>query len=312
MNLFGVKTDSFKSRIIPVMIFALIFVLINYVLNLWYQDMMYGSHIRTTDRNFHVYAPGDSIKYLILGHSHSFGLLGNQMVNGVNFGSYGEDISRSYYKLKYALERNPVEYVVLNFDLSDVDERTGLGRENLYYWLRYVDFWELGRVKGEVLDYSYKYAKARFFSYADGEMDVFEYLFPKDQNDLLIEDLENVTVEVSNKSEYKDCLEDKLSPEGLYYFTKIVELAHSRSVKLVLLKYPVTEAYYHQVSYCYSPEAYYERLMTVLAPYDNIEILDYQKTYFDSLALFRDSNHLTAEFRPTFTSIIEQEIISRY
>ena len=86
-------------------------------------------------------------------------------------------------------------------------------------------------------------------------------------------------------------LDDRLAA----YFKKILDLAAHAGLEVILVRMPVTRAYFDEARrFIPSVERYYETVDGMLEPYDNIVTLDYQTSFFGEDGMFWDSDHLNA------------------
>ena len=301
---------KFLKSLIP---FIVIAVIINFFLNQFYSKVMEKSHLMEIDSEFHSWNHEVPINYLIIGSSHSFGLQKEYVENAVHFGSWGEEVSRTYYKLKYVLEESnyQVKNVLMNFDLG-LTRRADVS-ENYFYWIRYVDFLELGREKDCLPDYIYKYLKGLLFKYADGEMDIFEYFTLDESKSGALRSGDYIpplnALDTTSNRFSDECLKKELNQVAINYLVRLVELCEKHQVNLVLIKFPVTKYFYYKHSACYDPDEYYSVIEEEIQKNSTgTYIIDFQKLYFDDDSKFRDPHHLSGPVRPGFTQLVVERL----
>jgi hypothetical protein len=175
-----------------------------------------------------------------------------------------------------------------------------------FYWVKYVNYLELGWYKKDLLAFIGKYIKGRMFPYL-GEYEILFDLPPGDSKVRKVPQPEifqgfiRKTDTFSNKREKKArdrvrlhfqrhrCFDEL---EALY-FGKILKLCARFNKKLVLVKYPVSQIYFRYASKKVPVKKLYGKVREIIKPYRNVILLDYQRLFFENDApYFDDPDHL--------------------
>ena len=156
---------------IRLILFLSLLVAINFILDWSFKAFSVHNTLNNMmDKQFAEY--DDTLKYLALGNSHNC-INTHILENSFNYGSPSENFIQSYYKLKYILEKTgkKPEYVILQADLSSFGPKISDRYEYNSYWIKYIDYRELARIK-DSKDMLYKWLEGKFFSYIGNYKDV--------------------------------------------------------------------------------------------------------------------------------------------
>jgi hypothetical protein len=294
-----------KRILIPI----LLLLGLNFLLNEWFKYINKEAVIWELEADFYDNVKNKEVQYLILGNSHSFGIETYENDSLVHFASYGENWAKSYYKLKYLIDQGySIEYLLLNYDITDT-KQIGLDNKNLNYWGKYVNFYELGNVTNNFSQYFGFWLRANFINYAGRYFEFFEY-YTLDKNDKM----ENKEATFTPPDFFQkhnieeNCFDEIIGNDSKFYLQKIVKICIENNIQLVMVKYPITKYHYYKHSTCFDPMNYYNKLDEYLSPSARIEILDYQKLYFDQNANFRDDHHLVSSMRDEFSKKVRNDL----
>ncbi len=268
---------------------------------------MKDSHIVQTEAHFFEQAAQNNVETVFLGNSHTFAFKTDSLEKAVHFGSYGESIEKSYYKLSYLLRQGLLpSRVILSYDLGLLRDRNINMDFYSFFWLKYYDINEFFDLTTNKTQFIYSLLKGTLFPYADGETDIVDYYFAdKTSNEGEVQREDQTPIVIAKKAEH-NCLDEQLSELGVYYFQRLIELCDQNKIDLVLVRFPVTTRYYADQSRCFSDETYYE---TIRKNYlgDGVRVLDYHNSFADSL--FRDSHHLKGgHIRQVFTQMMKADL----
>ncbi len=318
--------DNFKNKniilLFRIIIFLLIFVLINYIfLYLFNKEQLFTSRTYKTDSQYHKMKT--KINIIALGDSHASTGFDPRVFNtAFNFSSYGENYIYNYYKLKYILKtNNRIKIVILPIDLHTFS--TWRAERFLYdfYWIKYVDYWELGLKKNELIRFIGKYITGKLFPYI-GKFETIFKLKPQkttktNKNKTIVFQGFVIKKGVFNKKRekrtkqrihlhfYKQKPFDQTVTE---YFKKILQLCSENKIRLVLVKYPVSKIYYKYASNKVQTEGFYKKILSMTKTFNNIEILDLQKLFFKNDTYFDDPDHLNERGAKVLTTRIRNEL----
>ena len=302
-------------KIHPVLKKSLLFLAILVLLNegikfYFYMAVANTSRLVKTDQAFH--AIDHELDYLFLGHSRPKAAIDTENRDNIfSFASGGESNIYTYYKLKHILEETDIKAstVVLpcgfgTFNMRDIDHTI-----NSFYWMRYVDYLEIGEIKDQWFDYLGILVKAKLFPYfqhpqlvLDREYQKFtekiNYRTPLDQ----IPSAQRATLALQSieANHLQRELYDSIS---LHYLDLTLKLCEEHKQNVVFVKYPVTQYYYvaaakFSAKHKVDTESINDHILK-LDP--NVKILDFELSYADQDRYFKDLNHLNADGSRVFT-----------
>jgi hypothetical protein len=297
------------KRFLKGLLFVLIFLLINAAIgSLFMNRQVSQSRTGTIDRQFHQHEK--NIRMLALGDSHvatGFDPRVFKNKNAFNFSLYGENYIYNYYKLKYILERNlQVKIIILPIDLHSFSSWRADRFLHDFYWVKYVNYWEVGRYKGELVKFVSKYINGRFFPYK-GEFEAMFGLPPQKSRErkaqlpdifqgfvIKTETFHHKRVKKARQRVRLHFGKHRYFDEELaHYFRKILALCAEKDIRLILVKFPVSKIYFRLVSRKVPVKTFYEKVQSMIAPYGNIRVFDYQDYFFeDDVTVFDDPDHL--------------------
>lgn len=288
-------------------VFLLIFFSINYALSRVFLERKLGdSRTGFIDKEFHQAA--SKVEVLAMGDSHaSTGFDPRVFKNAFNFSLYGEKYIYNYYKLKYILQRNPqIKVIILPIDLHSFSTWQFDRFLHDFYWVKYVNYLELGWYKKDLPHFTGKYIGGKFFPYA-GEYEIVFGLEAADARTRKVPQpeifqgfiLKNDTFDKRREKRARSRVHLHFFKQRYYddllalYFKKILDLCAAHNRTLVLIKYPVSKVYFHYAAKKVPAAELYRKVHELIKPYRNIMVLDYQRLFFANDApYFDDPDHL--------------------
>ncbi|WP_373497793.1 hypothetical protein [Desulfococcus sp.] len=283
-----------------------LFALLVWGVNAVYHRQVLSKYILArTDRAFAQCRGG--VEVLFLGDSHAqHGLSTLDIPNSFNFSSQAEHYALNYYKLKSVLAGGPgrLRTVVLPVELHSFAARTLETHyfRDPWYWRRHVDYVEAARMIGDASLAGRMIAAC--FPFLGNGMDFFH---PVDPDKLtpevrgFVQNRDDFSLRPDRAAVARDRAAGQLSGTNHFddrlaaYFKRILDLAAHAGLEVILVRMPVTRAYFDEARrFIPSVEGYYETVGGMLAPYDNIVTLDYQASFFGEDGMFWDSDHLNA------------------
>ncbi|MBI4847226.1 MAG: DUF1574 family protein [Nitrospirae bacterium] len=276
------------------------------------------------DRDFYRY----DNKILMLGDSHSMTGLNSEIIgDAFNFSSGGANYMKTYYKLKYILNDKPRRFKVLiiPFDLHSFASNRSDVLMDSYYWKKYVNYWELGLRKKNLPAYLTEYLRGNYFPYAgefgnvylyfkDGQQNVGKEKYRKVIKGYMIDD-ENYSKKDKMKLARTRTEEHfkgtkSVDEDLVFYFNKIVSLASGHGIKIILIKFPITDEYYSIASEMMQVDKYNAQINSLVEGKPDMFLWDYQNFFFDKDYLFSDSDHLNTAGATEFSNIIKDRLKS--
>jgi hypothetical protein len=294
-------------RTLRAVLFWLIFGLLNWTLSrIYVQREIANSRAGQTEKAFS--RCREQVETLAMGDSHMASGFDPRFFSGsFNLALHGETYVYNYYKLKRILEDNPrIRVVLLPLDFHSFSAWRADRALRDYYWVRYVNYLELGWLSREPFEYLGKYIRGRFFPYL-GESSALLGRSGLDEADRRGPRPQMVQGYVIKTGTYDKHREEQavrrvrlhLAHNQVFddllarYFRKILALCAARGKALVLIKFPVSEPYYRLASRRAAKAEVYRRADDMIKPYPNVRVLDFQKSFFGrDRVLFDDPDHL--------------------
>ncbi|MEM7129580.1 MAG: hypothetical protein AAF702_24820 [Chloroflexota bacterium] len=263
---------------------------------------------------------------LVLGDSHSLNNIAPTLLSDSTFNLAvgGLSYMQTYYRLKHYLENEDngsLQVIILPYDLhSFSSNRANNIVERPYYWKKYIDYVEYGlqtntllraiqiRIVGEIPYLSGFTDTVRFLK-ANYQRQVNEDILSSIRGDF--SKSKNPEAQAAARAKEHFGGHDVLDSTAIYYFDRIMSIATTANLQVVLIKHPVSHEYYVAASRFVNTGEFYDRLATLTTSKYDVIVLDHQKTYFDQNDLFVNSDHLNVEGRRRFTYTIRDELSNK-
>ena len=299
---------------------------VNFMLDATYKHFIVNSAIDgRKDRQFDNFR--DSLKYLLMGDSYMQGSV-NPLVfdSSFNYASSNENFAQSYYKLKNIVEirkRKPA-CIILPVDISSFSSfRTDRFRYDPY-WIRYIDYFELAKVKND-RDYIYKWISAIFFSYAGNYDMIFKYfnlLLHGNREPIILgylprfDNFNNVKDKQKAAAERADLYLKGFNPwdkDMVWFFRKILEYCTATDIKVILVRLPVTEEYQTEAAKLNPPGPFYRKIDSIVWQYPVVlHEYDFQSYLSGHPEYFRNPDHINNRGAPVFSAMLNEEFNGKY
>jgi hypothetical protein len=266
----------------------------------------------------------NSVSILVAGDSHPQRDIDPEFLPGsFVVATSGENITQTYYRLRYYLEREQlnIKLVILPLDLHSFSDFRADRFQHIEYWKKYIDYRELGILKGEPLEFL-NYRLRGEFTYINGVQDLID--FAENQNDgensnKLIDGYLPQSGKTLTESPDGEVLEERLQrhflnrqvlyPESVDYLLRIIELLRNHDVQLALVRFPVPEIYYNGAKDYIDVDAYYARIdQILLANGYTMPVLDYHDLFSRHMEYFYDIDHLNTAGAVEFTKILFKDL----
>jgi len=295
-----------KRRLLRCILFVLIFLLLNNLFSyLFLKEKLKKSRTYKIDRQLHRVIK--TIEVLGLGDSHpASGFDPRIFKNGFNFSFAGEKYIYNYYKLKYVIKKDKkLRIVILPVDLHSFSTWGANAFLHDFYWIKYLDYWELGKIKKKPFRFIWKYLNGKFFPYI-GE---FKFVFNiKENKKKRMFHIPRTVKGLIVKKETFFKRKDKETRKRMFlqyykqktfdntvvaYFKKILKLCKDNNIKLVLVRYPVTKIYYKYASRKVKVKKYYDKIFKMIENYNNVIFIDLHTLFFkNDSPYFYDPDHM--------------------
>ena len=302
--------------------FILVLLAINFVLDQSFKKFSVHNIVNNMmDQQYADY--DDTLKYLAMGNSHNC-INTHILDQSFNYGSPSENFIQTYYKLRHVLEgpgQKP-EYLLLQTDISSFGPKISGRFEYNSYWIRYIDYFELARIKGS-RDMLTKWLEGRFFSYVGNYKDIqLSILYRIKIKKLemyrgyrLHRDYRNFANEANKQKVAQNKARLVLSREAYFdpairiYFEKILQLCQSHGVHVLLIRFPMVREFYEEEARIVPAARLYGEVEAIASRYPVYEgTCDYHELYFDRPDYFFDPDHLNIRGSDLFTARLADDL----
>ena len=282
MNLFLKKTIIFL--IILVLLNLVIFIPTNYYYNTKYTKNVSGL--------------GKSVYLLSDSHGHSLGNY-TEAYNVKNLSTPSDSYLDMYRKLKFIYNTNSVEKIYLSVGdrlFTNYRDQSN-NHERSIFLLNYYDY-------DNKLKFLYEQVLKRFFVYPSSKQHSFfvNILFKKlkigkiwiknNWSDLTSSEKD---LQASKRvSQFNFGTKSKLQ---IQYLKKIINFCKNNNIQLICIKFPLTKEFRTNSRFL----KYNYNEITELK---SLNIIDYNKIYFDKVEFFKDQDHLNKKGAEEFSKIL--------
>lgn len=314
-------SKQFARRFI---LFIILLIIINGMLDHGFKQ--YSVHNQLNERmdeQFSEYK--DTLKYLAVGNSHNC-VNTYILANSFNYGSPSESIIQTYYKLKHISETEGKvpEYLIMQSDISSFGPKSANRYEYNSYWVNYIDFIELAKIKQDRGVIS-KCIEGKFFSYAGNYKDIqLSILYRKKMKNLEMyngyrphRDYKNFAKHPSRQRAAWNKAQRILSGDIYFdattkvYLDKIMQLCQKYNVKVVMVRYPMTREFSIEERKIVPADKLFSEVDEIVSRYSVYKgTFDYTDLYFDHPEYFFDPDHLNVEGSDLFTKRLAEDLKS--
>ncbi len=261
----------------------------------------------------------EEFTYLFMGDSHTAQSVDTTIItNAFNYAVGGESNIRTYYKLKNLLDKNKkplFKTIVFSNDLLTFTTTVSQLEKSSAYYVRYINYWELGSIKNKRVKYLLDYLKHRFFPYAGF---VQSKCLNRGKKQFILEEKNKATWEETlEKDAYtllKQVAIDKRSSlynaTSVAYVKKTLDLCHANNLQVLFIKYPVTR-YFKEAAQQIAPNKLLQHspIDSLIQLYPNTKQLDLSNPLVNDIHYFTDNHHLNLKGKKAFSKLLKQELI---
>jgi hypothetical protein len=305
-----------KNFTIKLLLFAALLLLVNFTLDQAFKAFSVHNTVnRMMDEQFAEF--DDTLKYLAMGNSHNC-ISTYILPQSFNYGSPSENYVQSYYKLKHILEKSgrKPQYLLLEADISCFGPKISARYEYNSYWIRYIDYFELARIK-QSRDMLYKWMEGKFFSYVGNYKDIqLSIVYRIKMPDFEMyrgfhphRDFKNFAHEANmqkvawDKANLILSREEYFDPVMRAYFEMIFRICQEHGVGVILVKFPEAKEFYEEEARIVPVAKLYAEVLEIASKYPVYRgIMDYHDLYFDHPEYFFDPDHLNVKGSDLFTA----------
>jgi len=251
----------------------------------------------------------EDLDYLVLGDSHAQDDLDPAILGrAFNFASAGETYLQTRAKLKKILRDRSgrIRRVILPLDVHSFSSFRAGRMEDADYWVRYVDFLELGREEGDPLGRLPELIEGQLIPYLGRGKDWLRVL-----NTLRRSQQVPVRGYLGRKSAAPQSLQKRWAlahrrarlhlgsgeaedPLLVGAFEDCLDLCAEHGVEILAVKFPVSPEYDQAIRELVDVDTLEEWLTSLVADRDGVKLLDLRRELFDRPHLFADADHLDA------------------
>ncbi|MEZ4236377.1 MAG: hypothetical protein R3F59_09490 [Myxococcota bacterium] len=302
--------------------FLLVGLVFQAVLYLGYVRLVAPGHkaIRA-DAAFHETAPQD-IELLVCGDSHPRSDIDPTMLSDrtVNVAIGGEHYLKTWYRMRALLAdgQHQVRALLLPLDAASFSSWHAENFAPEYVWGRYVDFLEVGRVRGTPFAYVGRALKAHVFPFA-GELRTLNQIrtkrfgfgeeLPLGSFGSLTPAQRRATALEQAKEHFRDA--DVMDPGLRWAFDQLVAWADARDIPVVLVAFPLTRWYDQWVVRSGARERVEREVVAPLLADPNHYYIDHHDIFGRRDELFADPHHLNALGRTLYSRHLREVLAER-
>lgn len=259
------------------------------------------------------------VRLLIAGDSHTRNAIAPEALgNVVNLAVGGEHYVKLKYRLEWLLSHGNVDVdaVVLPLEATSFVDWKSDSYEPEGVWGRYVDFLEVGRRRGERTAYLGRWFKAHVTPYV-GEADTWgQYAlgaaaFRDGAGGGMFALMSRAQREREGGVVARRHFEGQRvdDPTMLWAFRSLLRFLEVKDIRVVLVAYPVTRAYFEAARPFGGRRFARETVLQPLLDKGRVEFLDYEQALFDQDTLFLDADHLNPGGARRFSRAIRPKLV---
>lgn len=259
-----------------------------------------------------------SAEVMVAGDSHArFAVEAPLLGRAVNLAVPGEHYLKTMFRVPWLLDHGTREVgaVLLPFDSTSFSSFKSDAYEPEFVWGRYVDWRVVGARRRDPILYLGKFLKATAFPYV-GEGDaVFQFLArsrhfrdPEAAGGWMPPDLEDGAEAAARHFRGAE----PWDPDQEWALRQLVGDLRSRGIRVVLVRYPLTDAYVAAASALGADDgSRRDALFASLAAGGGVDQLDFERAFAGQDDLFSDGDHLNIEGKRRFTGLLAKELHQR-
>jgi|GEM_PF-6459018 len=260
-------------------------------------------------------------RIVFLGDSHVVDSLDPGRIGGAfNFASDGESYIHNFYKLRWLVERVPsLRAVVLPVDVHSFSSYRANRMPVTPEWARYVDYLEIGRLRGQWPHFARELLALRLFGFR-GEYRRFwqQGLLrrsrpPAADIDRGFKPRAGFFIKKGRSERGRRRARRQLqgvelfSTDMVLYFNRILGLARERGLQVVLVRFPVTPEYLREAGTLVAVDDFYARVRRLAGP--GVPFIDrHQALQRPPGRFFRDAQHLNLDGAERFSDLIRSDL----
>lgn len=316
------STDPHRIPWLRVLGFLAVGLLVHGMLYLVYtRGIARGHKAYRADVEFVRTAP-KHLQMLVVGDSHPRTAIDEQLLGEqiVNTAIGGEHYLKTYYRMRTLIDRTgrTTHALLLPLDAASFSSWHAENFAPEYVWGRYVDYLEIGQMRGSLWSYIPRWLKARWFPYA-GELRTLNQVrtkrfgFGEELPTGSFGSLTPYERRITALGQAKEHLQgaDLMDPGLHWAFDRIVEWADANSVQVVAVAFPVTSEYDVWVERTGAQELVNRTILPSFTANPNHLYLDHHALFEDRNEFFSDPHHLNAAGRVGYSKYLRAVLVER-
>ena len=296
-----------------ILLFVLGFLLINGGLSVYFLKIS-SRNFKVARKDHRFWKGYDNQPIIIMGHSRpAKAIVPEELKNSIKYCSSAESIEKTYYRFKKILKKGTPQLLILPAGYCYVAMDQAEYAIADFFWKRYLNYPELARITRDYETYYSRMIKAYAFPYHR-----YPYVKLKDWNDEAMvrfrDDYPSMSdeerQELANRVvSYQARNKGIEAPASLKYLDMLITLAQKNDVKLLFVKYPVTNYYSdageaEAMSSKRDPDA----IEKLVRKQEGVMYLDLERSLDHCETCFQDVQHLSREGAIQFTELFKEEV----
>ena len=263
-----------------------------------------------------------NFKILFFGDSHVARSIDVSLIDSsYSLAYFGENNMMNFYKLKYCLDHHlpKPKYVIFPCDIITYTEGYHRYRTNKIFYYSLIPFQEIKNLnKNKVMAY-YDYFKIRLVPYSEWQYAL--NIMNTNRQKKADENFAKITITEQEK-DAKRFIQNELleggnklnfySENSLAYLHKTIKLCKDNQIKLVFVKFPLTQTIFNEIKFHVDSNYITNRPSEKIIQNDTLPILNFEYLYVKKPELFFDSHHLNTKGKNDFTLILKQKLDSLF
>ncbi len=289
------------------------------LLSITYAKVVGPAH-RAAELDSEFFASDEPLDVLVAGGSHARSAIDPKFLgNAMNVAVGGEHYIKSLYRLRYLLDESgrDVDTIVIPMDINGFSSWRSDSYDPEYVWGRYVDFAELGAVKGRPFLYARMWTKARLVPYA-GELETLKMMWAGTKAFKTKESIDARLAQIPDRADRRNGVEAAtLHFEGhaggdeslVWAFRTLIEELRGREIRVVLVAHPLSPGYSFTARKLGADDDLRLALISEVEDPGHVDFLDFERIYQREPTYFYDGDHLSKRGRLKFTALLRRQLV---
>jgi hypothetical protein len=256
-------------------------------------------------------------RFLFVGDSHVMRSIRKRDIpRAYKLSHYGEGPILTYFRVKHLLEKlkKKPEYIFIQGDITRFSGNYLRHSENHFFYSKSVDYLQL--LEEGIIDWEtyMKYRMYRYFPYIEWRRLIKKNKRAKvEKDESKFEDwpdnIKQLSTEMFVQGRVLNGNCDILFYEPAFrYLVRLIELCQKHEVKVIAVKFPVTDYYLNAVSDLCGLDAVHSPHQDTIFRKYGIPIWDFEHAFEKRYDLFFDSHHMNRYGKDEFTKLIRATI----